>query len=125
MTEYLTTEDLLMVAATAIGSRPLVRDYGLLESAAARPRTTVFGEEAYPDVWTKAAALGHSIIRNHPLVDGNKRLDWVAMRVFLELNGEAPLRPDVDQAEGFVLDVASGRVDDVHEIVKRLRELAS
>lgn len=125
MTEYLTTEDLLMVAANAIGSRPLVRDYGLLESAAARPRTTVFGEEAYPDVWTKAAALGHSIIRNHPLVDGNKRLGWVAMRVFLELNGEAPLRPDVDRAEGFVLDVASGRADDVHEIVKRLRELAS
>ncbi|HEX5596807.1 MAG TPA: Fic family protein [Micromonosporaceae bacterium] len=123
--EYLTAEDLLLVAANAIGSRPLVRDYGLLESAAARPGTAVFGEEAYPDLWTKAAALGHSIIRNHPLVDGNKRLGWVAMRVFLELNGELPLRPDVDDAERFVLDIASGRLDDVHDIVKRLRQLAS
>jgi death on curing protein len=123
-TEHLSIEDLLRIAAKAIGSQPLVRDYGLLEAAAARPQTTVFGADAYTDVWSKAAALGHSLIRNHALLDGNKRLGWVAMRVFLELNGEPPLRPDVDAAEQFVLDIAAGVLDDVAEIVKRLRALA-
>jgi death on curing protein len=93
----------------------------LLESAAARPQTSVFGTEAYPDVWSKAAALGHSLIRNDPLVDGNKRLGWVAMRTFLELNDGLPIRADVDEAERFVLDIASGHLDDVSGIAKRLR----
>jgi death on curing protein len=121
---YLTAEELLMVAANAIGSQPLVRDYGLLESAAARPQTNVFGVDAYPDLWTKAAALGHSLIRNHPLLDGNKRWGWVAMRTFLELNEVPPLRADVDRAERFVLDIAAGDLDEVGEITKRLYELA-
>lgn len=124
MTDYLTSEDLLQVAANAIGGQPLVRDYGLLESAAARPETNLFGADAYPDVWTKAAALGHSLIRNHPLLDGNKRLGWVAMRTFLELNGVPPFRADVDRAERFVLDIAAGGLDEVTEIAKRLRELS-
>lgn len=125
MTDYLTIEDLLIVAANATGAQPLVRDYGLLESAAARPQTNLFGADAYPDIWTKAAALGHSLIRNHPLLDGNKRLGWVALRMFLELNGFPPLRASVDHAERFVMDIASGVVDDVSEIAKRLRELAA
>lgn len=124
MTDYLTTEDLLQVAANAIGGQPLVRDYGLLESAAARSQTNLFGADAYPDVWTKAAALGHSLIRNHPLLDGNKRLGWVAMRTFLELNGVPPVRADVDRAERFVLDIAAGGLDEVSEIAKLLRELS-
>jgi death-on-curing protein len=124
VTDYLTTEDLLQVAANAIGGQPLVRDYGLLESAAARPQTNLFGADAYPDVWTKAAALGHSLIRNHPLLDGNKRLGWVAMRTFLELNGVPPFRADVDRAERFVLDIAAGGLDEVTEIAKQLRELS-
>lgn len=124
MTDYLTTEDLLQVATNAIGGQPLVRDYGLLESAAARPQTNLFGADAYPDLWTKAAALGHSLIRNHPLLDGNKRLGWVAMRTFLELNGVPPVRADVDRAERFVLDIAAGELDEVTGIAKQLRELA-
>ncbi len=124
MTEYLSAEDLVRIAGTVLGTQPLVRDYGLLESAAARPQTFVFGVEAYPDVWTKAAALAHSIIRNHPLLDGNKRLGWVAMRVFLELNDVPGLHPDVDAAEAFVLDIATGVLDEVPEIAKRLRALA-
>lgn len=124
MIDYLTTEDLLRVAANAIGGQPLVRDYGLLESAAARAQTNLFGADAYPDVWTKTAALGHSLIRNRPLLDGNKRLGWVAMRTFLELDGVPPVRADVDRAERFVLDVATGALDEVTEIAKRLRELA-
>jgi death on curing protein len=122
---YLTAEELLVVAASAIGSQPLVRDFGLLESAAARPKTNIFGVDAYPDLWTKAAALGHSLIRNHPLLDGNKRCGWVAMRTFLELNGEPPLRADVERAERFVLDIAAGNLDEVGDITTRLRALAS
>lgn len=124
MTEFLTTDDLLVIARNAIGSQPLVRDYGLLEAAAARPNTSVFGEDAYPDDWTKAAALGHSLISGHPLIDGNKRLGWVAMRTFLELNGHPPLHADVDEAEQFVLALASGELDDVAEIARRLRAFA-
>lgn len=124
MTDFLTAEDLLVVARNATGSQPLVRDFGLLESAAARPRTRVFDTDAYPDLWTKAAALGHSLIRNHPLVDGNKRLGWVAMRTFLELNDLPPILADVDEAERFVLAIASGELDEVSEIAKRLQALA-
>lgn len=124
MTEYLTAEDLLVVAVNATGAQPLVRDYGLLESAAARPQTRVLDADAYSDLWTKAAALGHSLIRHRPLVDGNKRLGWVAMRVFLELNDVPPLRADVNDAESFVLGIASGELDEVNEIAKRLRALA-
>ena len=124
MTEFLSAEDLLLIAVNATGAQPLVRDYGLLESAAARPRTNLFGTDAYQDIWAKAAALGHSLIRNHPLLDGNKRLGWVAMRTFLELNDVPPLRADVDKAERFILDIASGELGEVAEIAKRLRALA-
>jgi len=124
VTEYLTAEDLLVIAVNATGAQPLVRDYGLLESAAARPQTRVFDADAYSDLWTKAAALGHSLIRTHPLVDGNKRLGWVAMRTFLELNDVPPVRADVNDAERFVLGIASGELDEVNEIAKRLHALA-
>lgn len=124
MTEFLTTDDLLVIARNAIGAQPLVRDYGLLEAAAARPSTSIFGEDAYPDDWLKAAALAHSLICGHPLVDGNKRLGWVGLRTFLELNGHPPLRADVDAAEELVLAIASGELDDVAEIAKRLRAFA-
>lgn len=124
MTDYLTVDDLLLIAGNALGGHPLVRDYGLLESAAARPQTRVFGADAYPDLWTKAAALGHSLIRNHPLLDGDKRLGWVAMRTFLELNGVPPLRADVGRAERFVFDLAAGGLEEVTEVAKRLRALA-
>ena len=82
MTVYLDLETLLVVAERAIGGEPLVRDYGLLESALARPRTTVFGEDAYGPMFLKAAALMHSLVSNRALVDGNKRLAWQGMVVF-------------------------------------------
>ncbi|WP_405582115.1 type II toxin-antitoxin system death-on-curing family toxin [Streptomyces sp. NBC_01190] len=88
-----------------------VRDRGLLESALARPRASVFGEDAYPDLWLKAAALMESLARNHALVDGNKRIAWYATWVFLHLGGH-PLDPhfDVDAAESFVLSVCQGHL---------------
>lgn len=89
-----------------------VRDYGLLDSALARPQSSVFGQDAYPDVWQKAAALMESLARNRALVDGNKRIAWYATWVLLHMNGH-PLDSnfDVDDAERFVLDVCQGALD--------------
>ena len=107
--DYLGVDDLLEIAAGVL-PEVLVRDVGLLASAAARPRTSVFGEDAYPDLESKAAALLHSVARNHPLVDGNKRLAWSSMRTFLLLN-DADVRYTVDDAETMVLGVAAGNLD--------------
>ncbi|HTF11087.1 MAG TPA: type II toxin-antitoxin system death-on-curing family toxin [Asanoa sp.] len=123
MTDRLTPDELLLIASNILGSEPLVRDHGLISSASARPQTNVFGVEAYTDIWTKAAALMHSLVSNHPLIDGNKRLGWVAMRVYLEINGVPPLRANVDDAERFVFDIAKGTLRDVDEIAVRLRAL--
>ncbi|WP_030753292.1 type II toxin-antitoxin system death-on-curing family toxin [Streptomyces griseus] len=107
MTYCLVLPELLNLAAR-LGEDD-VRDHGLLDSALARPRSTVFGQDAYADVWQKAAALMESLSRNHGLVDGNKRIAWYATWVSLHLNGH-PLDPDfdVDEAEAFVLDVCQG-----------------
>ncbi|MEV6736845.1 type II toxin-antitoxin system death-on-curing family toxin [Streptomyces sp. NPDC001796] len=101
-----------------------VRDYGLLDSALARPQSSVFGQDAYPDVWQKAAALMESLARNHALVDGNKRIAWYATWVFLHVNGH-PLDADfdVDEAERFVLDVCQGALD-VPKIAAQLPRFA-
>lgn len=107
--DYLSVDDLLEIAAGVLGE-VLVRDIGLLASAAARPATTVFGEDAYPAFADKAAALLHSLARNHPLVDGNKRLAWSAARAFCLLNGH-DLRYSIDDAEQLVLGVAAGDID--------------
>lgn len=64
-----------------------VRDLGLIESAVARPRATFGGEDLYPDIYTKAAALMHSLLKNHAFVDGNKRTAYSSCGVFLKLNG--------------------------------------
>jgi death on curing protein len=96
-----------------------VRDLGLLDSAAARPRASAFGADAYPTLELKAAALLHSIARNRALVDGNKRLAWLATVVFLDINLHAT---DVDDDAAFklVMSVAEG-ADDVDEITRRRR----
>ncbi len=117
MTEYLTLEDLLsLVSDLKVGP---VRDLGLLQSAASRPETELWGQEAYPSLEEKAAALLHSLVRNHALVDGNKRLGWLATVVFLDINGRW-LEVDDDSAVDFVLRVASGEVS-VEDITDWLR----
>ncbi|MFC6237826.1 type II toxin-antitoxin system death-on-curing family toxin [Longivirga aurantiaca] len=110
-TRLLTTEDLVAIATRIGRGDPQVRDLGLLESAAARPGTSVFGDDAYPDIETKAAALLESLVRNHALIDGNKRLGWLALVLFLALNGHR-LDVDDDEAYDLVIGVAEGR----HEI---------
>ena len=119
MTEYLDLDDLLAAAEAAVGGPPEIRDIGLLEAATARPQATAFGADAYPDLDTKAAALLHSIVTSHPLVDGNKRLGWVATRLFYLLN-DADLRPPADEANDLVVAIADGSVRDVDVVGGRL-----
>lgn len=109
--DYLSVDDLLEIAAGVIGAFA-VRDHGLLASAAARPRASAFGEDAYPTFAGKAAALVHAIARNHALVDGNKRLAWAATRTFCLLNGR-DLVFTVDDAEQLVQSVARGELEAV------------
>jgi death on curing protein len=84
-----------------------IRDMGLLESAIAQPRMSFGGEELYPSLLEKAAALGFSIIMNHPFVDGNKRTGHAATETFLVLNG-MEFNASVDEQERVVLAIASG-----------------
>ena len=111
---YLTERDVMTVLA-ATGQEVQVRDFGLLSSAVARPRASAFGEEAYPDPWVKAAALLHSLTRNHPFTDGNKRAGWNSAWTFIEVNEIGRLSGDfdVDAAERLVLAVASDVLDDL------------
>jgi death on curing protein len=104
-TEYLDLEDILGLVRR-LNTGP-VRDIGLLDSAVARPRSTPFGEDAYPTAALKAMALLHSLAGNHALVDGNKRLAWLAVVVFLDLNALQVMLSD-DEAFELVMSVASG-----------------
>lgn len=114
--EHLTLEDVLGLVRR-LGAGP-VRDVGLLDAAVARPRSSAFGVDAYPSLEVKAAASLHSLVRNHALLDGNKRLAWLAATVLLDLNGfETGL--DDDGAFDLVLDAAGGTAE-LAEIAQRL-----
>ena len=115
---FLDLENLLHVARRTPGEVEL-RDVGLVESASARPRSTAFGKDAYPSIHFKAAALLHSIARNHPLVDGNKRLALAATIAFYGLNGWR-LTMSNDEAYELIMAVAAGELDDVDRIAGRL-----
>lgn len=114
---YLTLPELMHVAERTLGPKVPVRDHGLLESALTRPRATAFGVDAYPSLEHKAAALLHSLARNHALVDGNKRLALAATIAFLGLNGRR-LTLSNEEAYTLVMDVASGHLDEVPGIAE-------
>ncbi len=120
MTEHLDLEDLLVAAEVALGEPPQVRDIGILEAAIARTRASVYGEDAYPDLDAKAAALLHSVVTGHALVDGNKRLGWVSVRLFYRLNG-SDLRVPIDDAYRLVMSIADGSLRHVQDIADLLR----
>jgi death-on-curing protein len=121
---YLSAEDVLAIAEQAVDDQTVVvRDAGLLESAVHRPSASMFGQEAYADLFDKAAALLQSLAINHPFLDGNKRTAWVSCVVFLAMN-EVQLRPDIDAAERLVIAVATGSMDEVKAIGEALRALA-
>lgn len=110
MTEYLTFDEVLMIAEEVLGEYAVV-DVGLLKSAVTRPRMSAFGEDAYPSLADKAAALLHSIARNHCLADGNKRLAFAVAATFCQLNGHRLTPPDVDTGEKVILAVTVGDLD--------------
>ena len=117
---YLTLPELLHVADRTLGPGYTVRDYGLLEAALSRPQATAFGKDAYPDLDTKAAALLHSIARNHALIDGDKRLALAAIIAFCGLNGRR-LTLTNDAAYNLVMNVAAGELDTVDAIAAVLQ----
>lgn len=120
MTEHLDLDDLLSAAEAALGHPANVRDIGILEAAVARTRASVYGEDAYPDMDSKAAALLHSLVTGHALIDGNKRLGWVSVRLFYRSNGQDLMAP-IDEAFDLVVGIANGSIRDVPDIAARLR----
>lgn len=116
---YLDLDDLMAAAEPALGRRPEVRDYGLLESALARPQASVFGEDAYPSIHQKAAALLHSLVTNHALVDGNKRLGTFAMLLFYAMNDYGVAASD-DELFDLVIAIADQRMAEVDKIADML-----
>lgn len=117
--DYLDLHDLIEIGKSLI-SDFRIRDEGLLESAAMRPQTTIYGEDAYPTFEEKVASLIHSLARNHALIDGNKRIAWSAGRIFCLMNGRDLSMP-IDVAEKMILDVAKGDID-VAEIAAILKK---
>ena len=115
---FLEVEDLLHIAERILPSVQ-VRDLGLLEAAVTRPHASAFGEDAYPSVHQKAAALLHSLVRNHALVDGNKRLGFAALIAFYGMNG-LRLTFRNDEAYEWVIAVAAGDLDDVALIAEQV-----
>ena len=120
--EFLDLDDVIELAHRLLGDPPPIRDAGLLGSAVARPQTTVGGEDAYPTLWLKAAALLHSLVTNHSLIDGNKRLGWLATAVFLEINGASVSGAANDDVYDLVLAVAATK-SNVGQIATRLEHL--
>ncbi len=124
MIDYLSTEDVLRIHHAVHGCLDLacVRDLGLIESAAARPQGSYFGQAAYPDPCEKAAALLHAIVAGQLFVDGNKRTGWRCAWAFLVLNDVGQLAEDfdVDAAEEFML-----AIDNRSEVPKMAETLRS
>jgi len=115
-------DQLLVISEHALASKPVVRDRGTLSSTSERPASNLFGVEQYPGLINKAAALKHSIVRFHPLVDGNKRLGWLATYTFLFIN-DVEVIADNDQAFEFTMAVARGDLPEVEHVAKVLGSL--
>jgi death on curing protein len=120
--EFLDLDDVIELARRLLGDPPPIRDVGLLGAAIARPQTTVGGEDAYPTVWLKAAALLQSVVDKHALVDGNKRLGWLVTAVFLEINGSSVAGASNQAVYDLVMGVAASDPP-VEQIATVLEEL--
>lgn len=110
---------MLEIARIAIDGPVAIRDIGLLDAAIHRPQATMFGQPAYPDLAHMAAALLHSLVTSHPLVDGNKRLGWLATWTFMLKNGRR-VDADDDDAYDLVMSIADGTLRDLEPIAARL-----
>lgn len=120
MTDFLTVDDVLAAAEAHLGQPAEIGDYGLLESAVARPQATVFGDDAYPTIHDKAAALLQSLATNHALIDGNKRTAFVATALFYELNDRHLAGVSEDELFDLVVAVATRDLRDVPVIAAQL-----
>lgn len=120
MTEHLELDGLLRAAEVALGRQPEVRDVGILEAGVARTRASIYGEDAYATLDAKAATLLHSIVTGHALIDDDKRLGWVGVRLFYRLNGQ-DLRMPIEGAFSLVASIADGTLRDVPRIADLLR----
>lgn len=120
MTDYLSVDDVLAAAEAHLGHPADIGDYGLLESAVARPQASVFGEDAYDTIHEKAAALLQSLATNHALIDGNKRTAFVCTALFYELNGHHVSTAAEDDLFDLVIAVATRELDTVPVIARRL-----
>ncbi|HEY3747559.1 MAG TPA: Fic family protein [Pseudonocardiaceae bacterium] len=123
MTDYLDASDLLVLATAVTGGDLVVRDLGLLDAAAHRPRATVLGVEAYDSLWTKAVSLLDSIVRTRPLAQGNWRLGWVAAVTLCDINGWW-IDAEEDEALDLVRRVGRGQLD-IRDAATQLAEWAS
>ena len=110
MIAYLDAGDLLVLATAVTGGDLVVRDLGLLDVAAHRPRATVLGVEAYESLWAKSAALMDSIVRTRPLAEGNWRLGWVAAVTLCDINGWW-VDAEEDDALRVVREVGRGQIN--------------
>ena len=118
---FLTLEEAVSIAETVVGGPPEIRDLGLIESALARPQASAFGVDAYPSLDLKAAALLQSLVGNHALVDGNKRLGLACTSVFLTINGAPLTLGDDGPAYDVVIAVATGTLTEIPDIADALR----
>ena len=118
---YVTFEESLLVIRAVHGGDPLnyVRDTVLLRSALERPAATLFGRDAYPGVYAKGAALLQSLLRNHALLDGNKRAGWILCVLFFQLNGHDE-RYDEDAMFDFIVAIAAGEIEEIGRIAQQL-----
>lgn len=121
--EFLDLDDLIDLARRLLGDSPPICDVGLLAAAVARPQTTVGGEDAYPTIWLKAAALLQSVVANHALVDGNKRLGWLSAAVFLEINDASVAVAPNDDVDALVMEIAQTQLA-LDDIADRLQHFA-
>jgi death-on-curing protein len=121
MTTFLTADEVQQFNAHFVGPNAL-RDFGLLDAALARPQASAFGEDAFPTLHEKAAALLHGLARNHPFLDGNKRTAWAATAVFYLVNGFV-IHADQGDIVALVVDTAEGQAD-VPTIAARLKAWA-
>jgi death-on-curing protein len=122
--EFLDLDDLIELARLLLGESPPIRDVGLLASAVARPQTSVGADDAYSTIWLKAAALLQSVVGNHALVDGNKRLGWLSVAVFLEINDVSVAAASNDDVYALVMEVARAELalDDIADRLRRLTD---
>ena len=118
---YLTLEELLLVADRALAGDVVIRVVGMLEASLARPRASAFGSDSYPQLAEKAAALLHSLAKNHALVDGNERLALAGTIAFLGLNG-LRLTYTNDEVDRLIVAVADGTIDEVSVLSQELAE---